>query len=177
MAWLDITYFTTKKVDALMDLAAEMPQYCALPAKDGKIEKFYFDPLMLHDVEQAQKDAAFKEMCSAWRKQMPKSWRDGLDLGYNKYNFDEDLLHYEIEFDGESENYATVTILLDSTYKGPQNKREINLLNVELDEILENPEPHSVYSYGEHLKTIYYENEDFWRQKLIRYVILNYLTD
>lgn len=183
MACLDIHYYTPVKIAALQALADDLPDYCGIPVEEGKAPKFCFDPMMLPDVEEVLKDAMYDELCKINKKTMPKSWRDAFGLNYNEYNFDEDLIEYDIEFDDESQSYATVTIQLQTKYKNWELKNrfenpvEINLLNMELDEILINPAPHHFYNQGELLKHMYFENEDYWRQKLIRYVILNYLTD
>ena len=167
------------RVAALQELAHELPEYCSIPANDGIGQRFYFDPFLLYDVEEALKNAIYAETCVSINKQLPKAYRDSLNLDYLRYEFDEDVVEYYIEFDDEFEDYAVVRIHLESAYCSPSSGLyETILLNMELDEVLDEPEmPGDTYiSWGAWLKKTYYENEDIWRQRVIRHLILNHLT-
>lgn len=178
MAYINITNFSPVRVAALQELAHELPEYCSIPANDGIGQRFYFDPFLLYDIEEALKDAIYAETCASIKKQLPKAYRDSLNLGYLRYEFDEDVVEYCIEFDDEFEDYAVVRIHLESTYYAAANvPAQILLQNMELDEVLDEPEmPGDCYiSWGAWLKKTYYDNEDIWRQRVIRHLILNHL--
>ena len=179
MAYINITNFSPARVAALQELAHELPDYCCIPVNDGIGQRFYFDPFLLNDIEDALKDVIYAETCVYIKKQLPKAYRDGLSLDYLRYEFDEDIVEYYIEFDDEFEDYVTICIELKSTfYPAGAQQREIVLKNMEFDEVLDEPEmPGDIYiSWGAWLKKTYYDNESIWRQRVIRHLILNHLT-
>ena len=183
MAEIKITGFNITKIRHLMALAAEMPNYCSLPVNNGRGSHFFYDPMMQADVEACIKAAMYEDLCQQAKRQLPTSYRDQICLAKMDWDYSEDIEDFDIYFD-EADQCATVKMVLLSNYN-PLVTREsdgrcyFNLTLFDLDEIFDLADATKFVGMGlvQIAEAIYNMEPDGWRHQIIRYCIINFLTE